>query len=361
MAKCTSPIYRLDLLKYPYYRDNPLPGMHHPMNDGYLISRDRVDDLVNLYNFNRDILQVLPCKQCLSCRLNYSKEWAIRCQLESLYHDHNYFITLTYDDYHLPKGNFLDFDGSIKNTSLSRRDVQLWLKRFRKLEKKEYGLDGLKVFYCGEYGDLGDRPHYHVLLFGAHEFDDLELFKASGSVRHYKSDFLSSTWSCDIDSGVSSPIGFSSICEFSFDTAAYTSRYMLKKQKGLPVRMRDAALEDPDLSDLSPRMNCFCGMSNRPGIARAYYEDNKDHIYEFDKVPYHKDYQVFMSKPPAYFDRLYDIDYPEDSKALKDERQAKALLSSRTDSFRFSEDDVSRAYRVSGILDRKNQRKLRSL
>ena len=45
---------------------------------------------------------VLPCGQCMACRLNKSRDWATRCVLEAKMHDQNCFITLTYDDNHLP-------------------------------------------------------------------------------------------------------------------------------------------------------------------------------------------------------------------------------------------------------------------
>ena len=46
----------------------------------------------------------LSCGQCIGCRLESSRQWAIRCVLESKLYDSelNWFMTLTYDDAHLP-------------------------------------------------------------------------------------------------------------------------------------------------------------------------------------------------------------------------------------------------------------------
>ena len=63
----------------------------------------------------------IPCGQCVGCRLEYSRQWAVRCCHESSLHIYNCFITLTYDPEHLPS------DGS-----LVLEHFQKFMKRFRK-------------------------------------------------------------------------------------------------------------------------------------------------------------------------------------------------------------------------------------
>lgn len=60
--------------------------------------------------------QTIPCGQCEDCRIKRSKEWAQRIVLESQQHEHNWFLTLTYND-----------DNLIKNVewSVSRLDGEL--------------------------------------------------------------------------------------------------------------------------------------------------------------------------------------------------------------------------------------------
>lgn len=60
------------------------------------------------------------------------------------------FLTLTYSDVYLPK-----------NGDLSYRDLQLFIKKLRKLNTAK-----LKYFAVGEYGEKDLRPHYHIILFG---------------------------------------------------------------------------------------------------------------------------------------------------------------------------------------------------
>ena len=100
----------------------------------------------------------VPCGQCIACRINHAKEWATRIYGESRMHDENIFLTLTYDDEHLPKDN-----------SVHKDEVQRFMKRLRKAVYP----DKVRYFLCGEYGGQFGRPHYHVILFGLSGFDTL--------------------------------------------------------------------------------------------------------------------------------------------------------------------------------------------
>jgi len=83
-----------------------------------------------------DMPMTLPCGQCIGCRLERSRQWAIRSVHEASLYDSNCFVTLTYSDSHLPRDCSLDPDA-----------VPLFMKRLR----KRFG-DGIRVFYCCVYG-----------------------------------------------------------------------------------------------------------------------------------------------------------------------------------------------------------------
>lgn len=91
------------------------------------------------------------CGQCMPCRLNKRREWTHRILLEANLRSDNAFVTLTYDDDHMPK-----------DMSLDPKHVQDWLKRFRKAIEPAR----VRYFIVGEYGDETQRPHYHAALFG---------------------------------------------------------------------------------------------------------------------------------------------------------------------------------------------------
>lgn len=123
----------------------------------------------------------LPCGKCLGCRATHAQHWAHRCQHEARSWQHNSFLTLTYDDEHLPEEGHLE-----------PRDLQLFIKRLRKrvhslLAKSPKRAQTrpphatsnarsrvvsdprstLRYFACGEYGEQNGRPHYHALIFNA--------------------------------------------------------------------------------------------------------------------------------------------------------------------------------------------------
>lgn len=100
------------------------------------------------------LIQTVPCGKCLSCLSRRRSSWSFRLNQEMRVSTSAHFLTLTYSDENLPRSP-TGFPVVVK------RDVQLWLKRFRKL------LSPFKVRYfaVSEYGTQTFRPHYHVILF----------------------------------------------------------------------------------------------------------------------------------------------------------------------------------------------------
>lgn len=228
-------------------------------------------------------VSLVPCGQCLSCRLDYSREWSVRCFLEALYHNKNCFITLTYNDDNLPQPvDDITPDGQVVSQShVSKRDFQLFMKRLR----KKLGCK-VRFFASGEYSPNG-RPHYHAILFGV-DFDDKKYFKRNfqGDII-FVSDTLSELW----------PYGFSTVADFSINTASYVARYCIKKFKS---------------SDNSS--DEFCLMSRRPGLGYNYF---CEHIFNdlYDgyitlpnggraSIPKYYDYLVNSLD----FDKLIDLE-----------------------------------------------------
>lgn len=150
----------------------------------------------------------LSCGQCVGCRLERSRQWAVRCMHEASLHKHNCFITLTFSPAAL---------AARENPSLDVRDFQLFMKRYR----KRFG-EGIRFFHCGEYGDKLGRPHYHACIFG-HDFEDKYFWRKSDSgYPVYRSPVLEELWTH----------GFSEIGTVTFDSAAYVARYIMKKVNG---------------------------------------------------------------------------------------------------------------------------------
>lgn len=146
--------------------------------------------------------QEIPCGVCIGCRCDYSARWTSRVIAESLSHEINYFVTLTYDDEHLPADRLL-----------SKKDLQDFHKRLRN--------NGFvfRYYVCGEYGDKFQRPHYHGCYFGLH-LNDLVEFSETKAGKLFVSPTLSRIWKN----------GYVLVGNLDYASAAYVTRYVLKKR-----------------------------------------------------------------------------------------------------------------------------------
>lgn len=180
----------------------------------------------------------VPCGQCSACRLNKAREWSIRIMNETLFHEDSCFLTLTYDDEHLPN-----------NKSLVKKDLQKFLKRFRKCFDSQ-----IRYYASGEYGDESHRPHYHLILFGVSPTDDV--FKKKRYDRSHKG------WHCELDCW---SYGFCFTAPVTYDDACYVARYTMKKLTGKKSGYYDELGIEPE----------FAVMSLKPGIGAEYIRGNK--------------------------------------------------------------------------------------
>lgn len=353
---CTSPMYRIPVGSSNYF----LLDRHdqeRAKNDGvFFYDLNSIKSLEKISGWDSKQVQVCRCGQCVSCKLVYARDWAIRCSLEASLHEHNYFITLTYDDLNLPKGEFLDYSGTVWESNLCPSDVQKFLKNLREWERTTYGHVGTKVFYCGEYGSLTGRPHYHLCIFGCVEIPDLSFSFKKGDHKFYKSALYESFWSKVIPGAGKVLRGFVDISECSFDTVAYTARYCMKKVDRYDKKMFLKSYDKLDDNLRLPvRQPPFIRMSNRPGIAADYWLANNEQIREEDVVKYQKRYELFKSKPPRYFDRLFDRYFPDEFSDLKVKRSEIAYYSNQLKKSQYSELEESRMKRENDILESKQK------
>lgn len=222
-----------------------------------------------------DLRAKVACGRCIGCRLDRAQQWAVRCVHEASLHDSNCVITLTYDEDHLPPGG-----------SLVRKDFQDFMKRLRRWFRGQR----VGVFYCGEYGDGLQRPHFHACLFGLWFSDAVEMPGVSQSgARQWRSATLERLW----------PFGFSSIGDLNFQSAAYIARYSLKKVGGerAKTHYRRVDVATGEAVDLEPE---FVGMSLRPAIAKLWFERFGSDVFPSDFVVT----QGRKAKVPRYYQRL---------------------------------------------------------
>ena len=249
----------------------------------------------------------LPCGQCVECRLARSREWATRCMLETKDHKNNYFITLTYNNENLPKGNGINIDtGEIFEIgTLKPKDLQDFMKRLRITWERKYNITNIRYYACGEYGEQYARPHYHAIIFGLPIFDLRPDHKSKKGNMNFRSDEIEKIWGK----------GRIAIGTVTWDSCAYTARYVMKKQTGKGKE------EYYKIMGVEPE---FVRMSRRPGIARNYYEQHKENIYECDEIWISTRKGVQKVKPSKYYDKLFDIEEHEELEEIKRKRRANA-------------------------------------
>lgn len=184
----------------------------------------------------------VPCGRCAACRRDLISAWSDRCFFESLnYQSPSSFLTLTYNDEHLPA-----------DRSVSPAD---WDKFVDKL-RKNLGFRP-RYYMSSEYGSSDNmRPHYHAMIFGV-DWQQQKQYEAI-----YKA------WS----DSKKNPIGFFSVDYLNPSRIRYCIKYMAKEHNQQYLDKISAA----GLAPLFHRMS--------KGIGKQYFLDNierlrRDHGY----------------------------------------------------------------------------------
>ncbi len=153
----------------------------------------------------------VPCGRCAACLESRRKEWCKRLLLESTCWPFSSFVTLTYDDNHLPWCKLA-----------CKRHVQKFLKRFRHISR-DYDIPFVpfKYFIVSEYGSKHCRPHFHGLFFGLDFL--LEPYRprlvAMSKYPLFTSEILSDIWG----------LGYVTVDRLTSANIAYVSKYITKQ------------------------------------------------------------------------------------------------------------------------------------
>lgn len=182
------------------------------------------------------------CGKCEDCLRKKRNDWVQRLISEWRYSKCTKFVTLTYDDAHLP---IESVDEDRYRFTTNKRDVQLFLKRFRKLHQVRY-------FLVSEFGDNTHRPHYHALFF----FDE---FLKDDEVNL----LIQSSWDAGWITDVSDLMSVNGI--------RYVCKYLYKQQ-------------DDDKT--------FMLCSRNPAIGMAYVDKWKNRHLDYFKE-YREDFDTF--------------------------------------------------------------------
>ncbi len=218
----------------------------------------------------------VACGQCFGCRIDHRLMWSIRIIHEASMHQYNYgnsWVTLTYREPHdCTKKQFKKAHYVPKGYSLTPSHVSNFIRSLRRANRSHK----IRYFYCGEYGDENQRPHYHLCIFN-HQFKDQYLWKDDEGLYTYTSKELESHW----------PYGFATVAELNLRTAAYTAGYALKKITG--KKANDHYLrcdENGEAYWLLPEyIRMSTGRKFPAGLGASFYEKFQTDIFPSDTSP----------------------------------------------------------------------------
>jgi len=232
---------------------------------------------------------LVPCQQCMNCRINYQRQWATRMVHESKMHEQSSFLTLTIND-----------ENRRPDHSLDQRQMQLFLKRLRKsLQPKK-----ISYFYCAEYGENTKREHYHAVIFGYMPSDRKQVSRNKQGDPLYQSESLNALWK----------MGNVIIGNFTPTTADYCSKYVTKAYIG--NNKEDAYSWVNDQGEVIKREPPFQRASKRPALGFSFYDKYKTDMYPHDQV-------IIEGKPrsvPKAYDRKFRKEDPDAFQLIKRNR-----------------------------------------
>lgn len=246
--------------------------------------------------FDRNVLTV-PCGHCEECKKMKRNDWFVRlyyqfkeCQLNNGF---ALFLTLTFDNFHLPKCHgFPCFDKTI---------VQKYVKRVRSEISRTFPFidckENVKYACFFEYGENTHRPHMHILWY-------FNCWFPAGIVRN----IVKSQWLCgftkfgSLNQGFVNDVGGIKYCAKYVSKSVYEDNYLKK----LSIQLRNLGVSEEELKNFFPRPLC----SNNLGLYALGFNDyetllNGECIMP-DKVLTEKMYRL-----PLYLERklFYDVKF----------------------------------------------------
>lgn len=280
----------------------------------FAIERAKNPDLTYEDLIYRKDVMLIPCGQCIGCRIRKREDWACRIEMEAkTSKPHSvWFVTLTYDDKHIPgvnhetgeviRGALYKRKGSDlkENQTLWYEDIQKFLKRLRKAAGP-----GIRYFCAGEYGEHTGRPHYHLILFN-YIPEKLEPYRLLSKEGYYTDTRITRCWT----------YGIHNISEPATNKAfSYTAGYVTKKIGDETMEHIKRGLRPP-----------FAMMSLKPGLGEKYYLQHKEEIWEQGYIQLSNGKRAAI---PRYFEKQMEAENPERLWEIKRQRQQKAMDSTK--------------------------------
>jgi len=218
--------------------------------------------------------RLLPCGQCVACKIQRTRQWTIRLLGELEYWADACFATLTYDDDHLPLNKY-------GVPTLYKFHLMGFIREVRRDWK-------IKYYACGEYGERTARPHYHAIIFG---------------INPGETDYVLRQWRR----------GMIKLGSVTKDSCRYVAQYIDKKWNG------KKAVEEYVKKELQPPFQL-----QSKGLGLKWLEDNIDEITYNDYQIRYNGHDVGL---PRYFVKKIKQGGEEEAKRYDESADAKVKKS----------------------------------
>lgn len=263
-----------------------------PYINGSLINPSEVDDYYAFDPISSECVPMymtVPCGKCLECAVSRQTEWKNRMILEAASYPTfpSFFLTLTYDNEHLP------------SNGVSRKHVSAFIKRLHDFFR-HHGLPSFRSVVFSEYGSLHGRPHYHAVIFGFHTDKKLTVYKriphsSDFIARYYHKDFFIMKYAVNH----CWKMGFTYTVQIrDYKAFGYISKYVAKN------------LVCPLPSDSHLNKN-FCIGSRKPGIGNLYINESniQDILLSYPLISVSLYGQTLEFTIPSFVRKSFNIPY----------------------------------------------------
>ena len=244
----------------------------------------------------------LPCGKCIACLRTRALTRAVQlyCELKTTEYGTSWFITLTYDDEHLPD-----------SYSLNKTDIILFIKRLRKYRNKNNHQGKFRYEQVGEYGSQTHRPHHHMCAFNLDPGQLTVYSIPEGRYNLYTSEVLTEIWGK----------GQILITELTMESCLYVAQHVDKKINTTPNH--EQSVVNPATGEyITDRLPEYATRSSNPGIGKKWWDlYGHTDLYGNDRF---RTTSGSESKVPPYFDKQLKKDNPKLYEAIKKQRKENA-------------------------------------
>lgn len=232
---------------------------------------------------------LIGCGKCLGCTLDRSSSWALRVQHEARYFERNCFLTLTWDDEHLPE---------------SPEAARYEIRKFQARYLKEFGLH--RFFGCLELGSRSRRIHAHLIPFGEDfKAGAWQIGRSKSGHPLWRNAVIEKLW----------PFGFADVGELTSESASYVARYVTAKVEG----PQSVWLTHPVTGELREWPTLYRPFyPSRPALGMRFLDEFAEDVWSGLRARG----GARLPTPPAYSKRLKVLDADRYEQLVEDRIQS---------------------------------------